>query len=349
MAASFQQQARYRKLTYTALILALFTISLLVRTSWIETEAHMLRLRVVDRGELELTGSAVRLVLPASRGLATTILWNRVAGPGGAQERHKWNEVELLVNSITELQPYFMTPWLFQSWNLAFNVSVENDRPRDKYYYISRGLDRLAAGERRNAMPGSPDLRHHMGVYYQMKIAISDEKMTMRCLLDLSSIDPVERDAGKLRASGGQDINEKEFAKFCRDYPRLVRRLRDQLGYNAKEVVTFLADNRELPTRFSEKKTLEGKSVLKEATEQWPILPPKARDRLYNDWPDPAIADFGLTRESFDIFLVTRSWFTYSQENLPPPNPNPGLSEGRPPNPLRERLPRRPTIIIFRG
>src|SRR5262249_10168672 len=69
----------------------------------------------------------------------------------------------------------------------------------------------------------------------------------------------------------------------------------------------------------------------------------------YNDWPDASLADFGLTRESFDIFLVTRSWFTYSQENLPPPNPNPGLSEGRPPNPLRERMPRRPTIIIFRG
>src|SRR5262245_22139324 len=170
MAVSFQQQARYRKLTYTVLILVLFTVSLLVRKFWIETEAQHLQLREVDRGEVELTGSAVRLVLTGSRGLATTILWNDVLKK---QEKHKWNEVEMLVNSITELQPYFMTPWLFQSWNLAFNVAVENDRPRDKYYYISRGLDRLAAGERRNAVPGSPDLRHHMGVYYQMKIAVS--------------------------------------------------------------------------------------------------------------------------------------------------------------------------------
>src|SRR5207249_3539517 len=122
-----------------------------------------------------------------------------------------------------------------------------------------------------------------------------------------------------------------------------------QLGYNAKDVVAFLADNAELPTRFSDKKTLEQKSVLKDPTEQFPILPPKARDRRYNDWPDPSIPDFGLTRESFDIFLVTRSWHTYSQENLPPPNPNPGVSEGRPPHPLRERMPRRPTIIIFRN
>src|SRR5207244_12545503 len=121
MAASFQQQARYRKLTYTVLILALFVGGLVWRKLVVESKAEQLQLREVDRGEVELTGSAVRLVLTGSRGLATTILWNRVAGPGGAQEKHKWNEVELLVNSITELQPYFTTPWLSQSLNLAFN------------------------------------------------------------------------------------------------------------------------------------------------------------------------------------------------------------------------------------
>ena len=83
MAVSFQQQARYRKLAYTGVILVLFTVSLLVRKLWIETKAEQLQLREVDRGEVELTGSAVRLVLTGSRGLATTILWNRVAGPHG--------------------------------------------------------------------------------------------------------------------------------------------------------------------------------------------------------------------------------------------------------------------------
>src|SRR5207244_193706 len=187
MAASFQQQARYRKLTYTVLILALFVGGLVWRKLVVESKAEQLQLREVDRGEVELTGSALRLVLTGSRGLAVTFLWADVLEK---QKRHRWNEVELLVNSITELQPHFITPWLFQSWNLAFNVAVENDRPRDKYYYVSRGLERLAAGERRNAMPGNPDLRYHMGMYLQIKIGSSDEKMTMRSLLDLSSIDP---------------------------------------------------------------------------------------------------------------------------------------------------------------
>src|SRR5262249_55218991 len=175
---NFQQQARTRKIVYAVLILGLFTTSLIHRKFVIEERAQDLQRRERDRGEDELTSSAVRLILTGSRGVAVTLLWYQV---DQRFHKHKWNEVELLVNSITELQPYFITPWLFQSWNLAFNVSVECDRPRDKYYYVSRGLQLLAEGERRNQgsgldadgqprFPGNPDLRHHMGFTYQLKI-----------------------------------------------------------------------------------------------------------------------------------------------------------------------------------
>src|SRR5262249_13821291 len=145
------------------------------------------------------------------------------------QEKHEWNELELIVKSITKLQPYFVTPWLFQSWNLAYNVAVECERPRDKYYYISRGLEMLAEGERRNhgsggdddpgspKFPGSPDMRFNLGLFYQMKIGNSDEKIVMRCLLDMSCIDPLKREPANLRT-------DKQFAEFCQDNPRLVRR-----------------------------------------------------------------------------------------------------------------------------
>lgn len=351
MAQPFQQRALNRKLIYTLCIVVLFTGSLIHRRFVIQEQAKQLLLREVDRGEVVLTGSAVRLLLTGSRGLAVTVLWNRVVGPGGAQEKHKHNEVELLVNSITELQPYFIRPWTFQSWNLAFNVSVECDRPRDKYYYITRGIERLAAGERRNAVPGNPDLRHLMGVYYQMKIGTSDEKMTMRSLLDLSCTDPVERDPNLLRSTGprGPEINPDKFRKFCRDHPRLVRRLREQLGYNPKQVVDFLAENRELPGRFSDKKRLEGTSIPLDPIEQWPILPPKSRDRGWNDWPDPELADFGLQKESFDIFMASRTWHAYSQETLPPHDPQTGQYDASRMEPMKHRVPSRPTIIIFRN
>src|SRR2546421_388569 len=92
---------------------------------------------------------------------------------------------------------------LFTVSLLHRKIVVECDRPRDKFYYVSRGLELLAEGERRNQgtpdedvrpgrmrFPGNPEMRHYMGFYYQLKIGNSDEKNTMRSLLDLSCIDP---------------------------------------------------------------------------------------------------------------------------------------------------------------
>ena len=66
-----------------------------------------------------------------------------------AFKKNQWNELEFYTHALTKLQPHFVTPWLFQSWNLAYNVSVESDRPFDKYFYIARGVQLLAEGERR--------------------------------------------------------------------------------------------------------------------------------------------------------------------------------------------------------
>src|SRR5438105_8956480 len=131
MAVSYQQQALVRKFAYTGLIVALFTVSLLHRRLVVEPEGNELLLREVSKGEVKLTDSAVRLALTGSRGLAATSLWSTAIEK---QKRHEWNELDLLVSTITRLQPHFITPWLFQSWNMSFNVAVECDMPRDKYF-----------------------------------------------------------------------------------------------------------------------------------------------------------------------------------------------------------------------
>ena len=148
MATPLHQKARLRKMMYFGAIVALFTVSLVHREFIIKPQAMLLQLREVARGEVELTSSAVRLMLTGSRGLAVTVLWYNAMDK---QKRGEYHDLELIVSSITKLQPYFITPWLYQSWNISFNVAVECDRPRDKYYYISRGLDLLAEGERRNS------------------------------------------------------------------------------------------------------------------------------------------------------------------------------------------------------
>ncbi len=356
MANPFSQKVRQRKIVYFALILVLFFVSLLHRKNILEPMSVQLKLREIAKGEVELTSSAVRLTLTGSRGLAVTFLWSAALQQ---QERHEWNELELVIGAITKLQPYFITPWLFQGWNLAYNVSVECDRPHDKFYYVSRGLHLLAEGERRNHeqsvdpnVPGigQPDLRHFIGVAYQGKFGNSDEKITMRCLLDLACIDPVRRNPDRfwtVDKNGRKAVNLEELYKFCKDNPRLVRRLREHLGYSdPKQIVAFLADNREVPSRFE--RPLGGPDqretpLKKDMREQFPVLPPPLGER----GPNPNLVDLGLGQESMDVFVASRAWFEYAQQPVPPPSPDPWVELNW--DPLKYRLPKAPALPIYRG
>lgn len=343
MAVSYQQQALVRKFVYTGLIVALFTLSLLHRRIIVEPQGNNLLLREVSKGEVKLTDSAVRLALTGSRGIAVTFLWSAAIEK---QKRHEWNELDLLVSSITKLQPHFVTPWLFQSWNLAFNVAVECDRPRDKYFYISRGLEVLAEGERRNfkpPAPGNPDMRQNMGFYYQLKIGNSDEKNTMRCLLEMSCIDPLDRAPERLwvDTERGKKVRLDKFKDFCVQNPRLVRRLHDQLGVTVPEdIVRFLDDNKDIPGRFEPPTggAQQKESVVKDELEQFPILPPGRKA--------PKSRELSTT-EMVDVYYVCKDWFTYAQKPLPEPSSDPTVEPT--PNPLVKRLPRYIAQQIFRS
>jgi hypothetical protein len=315
MASPFQQQSLRRKITYIAIILVLSFATYLVRQSaWgIDAQARNLELREQDRGEVGLTGSALRLTLLGSRGLVVCSLW---VAATDRQKKHEWNELELIVDSLTKLQPHFITPWLFQSWNLAYNVSVESDRIRDKYFYMTRGIQLLAEGERQNK--NHPDLRFSMGFYNQHKIGLADEANTLRCLFQMSCIDPLERDPGPnpknpkaLRredSTGNVTIDMKEFERFCKGYPMLVRRLRDALRCETpRDIVDFLADNQKVPSRYEDKKVTSDldivQSPLKADAEQFPILPPL--DPQDDPQADPQ-------QMGFDNFMTARDWYTYA-------------------------------------
>src|SRR5262249_25413383 len=148
--------------------------------------------REESRGDVELTGALARLGLTGVRGLATCVLWVNAMD---RQKKNQWNELEMLVRWLTRLQPHFTTPWLFQSWNLSFNVYAERDRIHDKHCYVARGVELLAEGERQNR--NNPDMRFSIGFYLQQKLMISDETNVMRSLQQLSCIPPNERDPAR--------------------------------------------------------------------------------------------------------------------------------------------------------
>jgi hypothetical protein len=335
-----QQLSQTRKFIYLGLILVLFTGAWAFRHYFVETQAADLALREQDVGDVELSGSAIRLSLTGLRGVATCVLWINAMEK---QKKNQWDELEILVNSVTKLQPHFITPWLFQSWNLSYNVAVKCDLPRDKYFYISRGIDLLAEGERQNQ--SDPDLRFAMGTYYQQKISNADLKVPLQALCEMSFIDPVHRDPAWLREKG--DDGRPRFETFlCEQHPRLVRRLREHLDCTSQEqVLRFLAENVKIPSIYGDKVDEEGDArhtqLKKNKDKPFPLVPQRP-------WDPDRVPSLEEVEGEYDAFAVARAWYKYAQEALPPSSKDiPGASEEIEDR-FHQRLPRHITTVIFR-
>ncbi len=382
MAHPLQAASVRRKIIYIGAIIALFTVSLfwrgkfgvpfgnpdrevaaspnsvsrvadrLARTS-IASQAAQLELRELDQGDPEIAGAAARLALIGSRGLAITGLWRAAIEK---QKRGEYHEFEVLVRTVTRLQPNFITPWIFQAWNISYNVSVENDKLGDMFFYIARGIELLAEGDRINSKIykttdgeirklGSPDMRHQIGFYYQNKFGVSDKVQTLRCLMQLAATQPGQRDPKALRRGDGQIVSD-EFRRFCEKNPQLVRRLYTELGATRPEdIVQFLDDNYKVPTRWK----LTGE--LKDDAEQFPIFPPR-----YDEGPDEYDPKSKDTDDTFDGFMAARAWFGYAMTVIPPPKKDPQTGQPMPwASPVageydefKYRMPRSPAYILFR-
>lgn len=360
--AELQAQSVRRKLIYFATIIVLFTLvtfsGSLARTltgripSWtISRRADALQLTESTQGHADVAGSSVRLLLTGSRGIVVCVLWVTTQEH---QKRHEWNEVEVLVQSITKLQPHFLTPWLFQSWNLAYNVSVESDRVRDKYFYISKGIQLLAEGERINRgrgyddegefETGNPDMRYWIGFYYMNKFGVSDEATTLRSLFQMSCINPAKRT--NLRGEGGK-ISTERMREFVKENPMLVRRLRERLRCSTlEEVVLFLEDNQKIPTRYEAADA--GWRLKSNTTDQFPVVPDKVWDASKSGISiDPGVLH-GEFPDNFINYSAALWWMCFAQDPLPPYEYGKPARATPPQKPLRHRLPRSPMLILFR-
>jgi hypothetical protein len=364
MANPYARQTANRKLIYLGAVLALFTAALWHRQVNIKPLGEDLQLRETTRGEIDLTSSALRLTLSGSRGMAVTILWMQA---NLLQDRGEWHELELVVDSITKLQPYFIEPWVWQSWNLAYNVGRELDRPLDKYYYVSRGMQMLAEGERRNQgtekFPGNPDMRIQIGKMYEDKIGLADERNAMRSLFELSCIDPRQRDPRRFwnaQAPEDKALNPKEFLAFCREQPRLVRRLADKLNYRTpREVYQYLWTNREVPTRFEEYdwrvtpdfNIQASTKVRRDPFQHFPLFPARLGKQ-----EDPSMTE-AYARwlrgeplpEGNDVFVLARTWMIYAQDPFPPNSGDPSDTKLPAHEPWKYRLAKRPPLYICRS
>lgn len=101
------------------------------------------------------------LLLGGFRGIAVDFLWARAIA---RHEEKKYYELLAVNNLIAKLQPNFPAVWIFQAWNMAYNIVSEWDAPQNKWKWISTGLNFAKKGAVKN--PDSGDLFFELGYMY---------------------------------------------------------------------------------------------------------------------------------------------------------------------------------------
>ena len=80
------------------------------------------------------------VALGGFRGLISNMLWIRA---NDLQQDDKFFEAAQLADWITELEPHFSQVWLFQAWNMAYNISIKFKDFPDRWRWVERGIELL--------------------------------------------------------------------------------------------------------------------------------------------------------------------------------------------------------------
>ncbi len=134
-------------------------------------------LNQADLGQIDPTSETIKYATLGMRGIAANVLWHKATE---YQKKKDWTNLKAAVNQIIRVQPNFVAVWRFYGWNLAFNVSVEFDNFRDRYYWVIQGIEFYEEGTKYNEH--SPRLAWETGWAVQQKIGRSDEKKQFRRL-----------------------------------------------------------------------------------------------------------------------------------------------------------------------
>jgi hypothetical protein len=130
-----------------------------------------------DRGRLGLTRmdalenappmlAFTTVALGGFRGLIANALWIRA---NDLQQDDKFFESAQLAKWITDLEPNFTQVWLFQGWNMAYNISVKFKDFPDRWRWVERGIELLRDdGLRYN--PNDVLIHRELAWFFQHKI-----------------------------------------------------------------------------------------------------------------------------------------------------------------------------------
>ena len=106
------------------------------------------------------------VALGGFRGLIANALWMRAMD---LQDEGKYFEKVQLADWITKLQPHFVHVWLVQAWDMAYNISIKFDDPRDRWQWLQRGIE-LLRDEGLKYNPDEPLIYRELAWFFQHKL-----------------------------------------------------------------------------------------------------------------------------------------------------------------------------------
>ena len=100
-------------------------------------------------------------LLGSFRGALVDLLWIRGIA---RHEEKKFYELLAINNVIAKLQPHFTAVWIFQAWNMCYNIAYEWESPENRWRWIKAGLEFAEKGALKN--PTNGDLQFEIGYIY---------------------------------------------------------------------------------------------------------------------------------------------------------------------------------------
>ena len=157
------------------------------------------------------------------RGIVSEILWFRVSR---LQEEGRFIELVQLSEWITMLDPHAAEAWIYNSWNLAYNISVMMIRSEDRLRWVKNGISILRDdGLRYN--PKNAKLFRELAWLYQNKIGTNLDSAHLTYKIDLAStMQPLLNTDGSFKDTP----QNREKLKEMKIDPELMQKVDKRFG-----------------------------------------------------------------------------------------------------------------------
>jgi hypothetical protein len=243
-----------------------------------------------SRKDLGLTRSALpnqarpdlltNVLFSVGRALAVDYLW---IGLQNLQQEGRYFDANQRAEWICQLQPHFASVWVFQAWNMSYNISVAMNSGEDRWRWVKNGYELL----RDQGIPLNPKnltLYHQLAWIFQHKIgALSDDQhwyykiQIARAMEDIIGWPDPNYDAiVKAPATWEKLVADPTMAEFVEKFKGFDIDISDKyfyiLGHRDEygEKVLALLDD---PTYAQQRTTLEGFLRGQRLKKEWKLDP----------------------------------------------------------------------------